>query len=88
MNINDIFAIANVIFMFGSIPQIYAVYVDRDVIKGYSLYGSILTAIGMAVIYATYILIQAYTATLFATPQLVYWVYVSSVLIRNRWRKK
>jgi len=79
-----LFNIGSGILLLASVPNIYSVIKDRNVLKGYSRIGSTLTLIGIF-FFLLYALAQSYWIGFFIDiPTFLYWVIVTVYVWKNK----
>ena len=78
------FYFANIIFVIGTLPNIHKVLLDRDSLKGYSLFGAIFTLLGILLINVGVFTSGEPLAVLIVIPVIVYWFLVISFKVNIR----
>jgi len=85
--ISIIFLIANIICATGTFLQIKDVIKNRNILKGYSLTGSILTFLAVTLFQIGFFLDQQILSVVFGSITAIYWFLVSVYVTFNKiWR--
>jgi len=86
--IDLIFLLANIICAIGTILQIKDVVENRNILKGYSLTGSILTFLAVTLFQIGFFLDQQILSTVFGSITAIYWflvsMYVTFIKLRGK----
>jgi len=81
-----VFDVGNIICLVGTILSIIAVIRDRDVLRGYSLLGSSLTATAMVFFLIGFIQLKSIVSVVSCTITTLYWLLVTSYLLIRRFK--
>ena len=74
----SLFTVANIMFIFGSLPNIIEVCREKSKIKGYSLYGALITLIALILTnIGVYVHAHQLIPIFFAIPTIIYWLLVT-----------
>jgi len=82
--INYFFALANILFFISVFPSLLALWKNREVLKGFSLSGAVMTTIGLLFMYAGYLSYGLYLNVLLSVPLFLYWGAVAYYCIKRR----
>ena len=85
--ISTIFAIGNLLLLLAAFPLIYRVWRNRDVLKDYDPYGSIMTFVGLLVFEFCYPFMGYWGSFFLAMPTVFFWGLAASFSTRSAYRK-
>ena len=76
--------VGNFFLFISGFLMIYTAYLDRDVLSGYNLVGSLILAIGITFVIVFYIQQGFWVSTFLTLPNYFYWIVVVVALLRNK----
>jgi hypothetical protein len=83
-NINTLANLAMLSLVIGTLPSIKEALKNRNVLKGFSLFGAFGIAIGQAGYFLYFSIIGDYITTILTTPMITYWLIVIIFVIRGK----
>jgi len=81
----DLFIMANIIFTIGTTLLFLKVIRNRNTLKDFSLQGSVLTMVAILFMVAGFLTLRMYVSALFLIPTMLFWVFVSSTCVYNKY---
>jgi len=75
--INEVILLANIICLFGTLLQIYQVIKNKNMLKGYSFTGSLLTFISVFMFDVGFWMLEQYLSTAIGAVTVIYWMLVT-----------
>jgi len=88
MNVEMVFDIGNAVCLVGTVLLIYAIFKNRNVLKGFQPIGSLLTFIAMSFFEFNYYQMCMWKSFLFSLPTVALWFVTSFYSIRNWFRNR
>lgn len=86
MNIELLFSMANIMYLAGTVFLIRRVVKNRNMLKDFDPYGSLINFIGMLINIFALIGLTYYTTVLISTPTMIFWLMASIYSFKNRRR--
>lgn len=77
MNVENIFIFANILFTIGTVRLFIQVFKNRDSLKDFDFFGSVITSNALAAMMIGYYYLEMFNSILFAIPTLSFWVFIS-----------
>jgi len=74
MNTDLLFALANFLYLSGTIFLIKRLFKNRNSLKDFDFYGSLINAMGMGITAYAFIEIKSYIAAIVSIPTMLFWV--------------
>ncbi len=87
MSTDLLFALANMLYLFGTIFLIKRLIKNRNSINDFDFYGSSINFIGMAVTAFAFIGIKSYIAVVISIPTMLFWMMAAVFSFKNRGNK-
>lgn len=84
MDIELLFSMANIMYMVGTIFLIRRVIKNRNALKDFDSFGSLINFIGMLINIFALIGLTYYITVIISTPTMIFWLVVSIYSFRNR----
>jgi len=84
MNTELLFSIANLLYLVGTIFLIKRVIKNRDSLKDFDQYGSLINFIGMVINIMALIGLGYYITVMISIPTMLFWMLVSIYSFKNR----
>jgi len=79
-----LFTAGNLLFLMASYPLIKEAYKNKSSLNGFSLNGSVYTALGMIIMIGGFIVMNSTISVILAIPTLLFWITVSYYKIANK----
>jgi len=83
MNPENIFLLANCIFVIGTARLFIPVIKNRNALNDLDMYGAIITTLAVSIMLFGYAYVMMYTAMAFLLPTLAFWVLVSVCTVKQ-----
>ena len=77
MNVENVFVFANILFTIGTIRLFIQVFKNRDSLKDFDFFGSIITSNALGAMMIGYYYLEIINSILFAIPTLSFWIFIS-----------
>jgi len=88
INVEMVFDIGNAVCLIGTLLLIYAIFRNRNVLRGFQPAGSLLTLIAMLCFEFNYYQLSMWKSFLFCLPTVALWVVASFYSIRNWFKNR
>ena len=82
------FLLGNIIVTIGTTLQIISAIKDRNVLRGYSFWGSLLTLLALIVFFFGYFKIEDYISPFISLFTIVYWLLATIFSLKIWWNKR
>ena len=82
--VNNLFNVANIAMLIASFPLIYAVFKNRNILKGYSVWGTLGTVFGLLAIDIAYFYMANWASLALSATTDVYWVLALTFSIKAK----
>lgn len=79
-----IMSIAYLFFMSSVLPNVSAVWKNRNKLRGFSRFGVTVTAIGLLLVQLSFVVDSVWIPFLIGFPNMVYWQFVCYFVWKNR----
>jgi len=83
MNPENIFLLANCIFVIGTARLFIPVIKNRNALNDFDMYGAIITALALSIMLIGYAYMAMYIAMTFMLPTLAFWLLVSICTVKQ-----
>lgn len=87
MSIDLLFALANFMYLFGTIFLIKRLIKNRNSINDFDFYGSLINVMGMGITAYAFIEIKSYIAAIISIPTMLFWAMAALYSFKNRGNK-
>jgi len=84
METGTLFSLANFLYLIGTILLTRRLINNRDALKDFDFYGSLINMSGMLVAAAALITMESYMAMIISIPTLIFWTMASMYSFKNR----
>jgi len=87
MNTDLLFALANFLYLLGTIFLIKRLIKNRNALNDFDFYGSIINVMGMTITAYAFIEIKSYIAAVISIPTMLFWAMAAVFSFKNRGNK-
>lgn len=84
MNVELLFSLANLFYLVGTILLARKVIKNRDALKDFDPYGSIVNVVGMIIMASGLIDLKSYVAAVISLPTMLFWAVAAIYSFKNR----
>ncbi len=88
MEAGTLFSLANFLYLIGTVLLTRRLISNRDALKDFDFYGSLINMSGMLVAASALITMESYMAMIISIPTLIFWTMASMYSFKNRNMKK